>query len=92
MGSKYTEAQARASEAYEARTFKKILFKFRLDEDADILRDYEDALENGIKKTEWFRGFYDGISLSKVKRVLESNGLDEETINKITVTGGLQND
>ena len=37
MGAKYTEAQARAFEEYEARTFKKSMFRFRLDTDQDII-------------------------------------------------------
>ena len=85
MAGKYTEAQARAEAAYTARTYKTVLFKFRLDEDADIIRDFEEAQEHGIKKMEWFRGFYDGsgVSLKAVEKALEKYGIDERIASKI---------
>lgn len=85
MGAKYTEAQAKAFAEYDAKTFKKVLFRLRYDEDADIIESYEDAKENGIKKNEWLREMFDGsgISLRDVKSVLEKYGVDERIAEKM---------
>lgn len=87
MGAKYTEAQARAFDAYEARTFKKILFRFRLDQDADIIEDYNKALESGMKKNEWFREIYEkkflNLTTDKVRRSMERCGVDQQTISRV---------
>lgn len=87
MGAKYTEAQARAFDAYEARTFKKILFRFRLDQDADIIEDYNAALASGMKKNEWFREIYEkkflNLTTDKVRRSMERCGVDQQTISKV---------
>ena len=50
MGGQYTEAQARAFSEYEARTFKKSMFRFRLDTDMDIIDSIEEAKANGISR------------------------------------------
>lgn len=60
MGAKYTEAQARASAEYDARTFKKVLFRLRLDTDQDIIESLEEAKEHGITQNEWLRALFDG--------------------------------
>lgn len=85
MGATYTEAQARASAEYEARTFKRILFRFRLEEDADIIESYEEALAHGIRKTDWFRSFFDENSAqkSKVRRAMERAGIDPDKIEQV---------
>lgn len=41
MGSKYTDAQKRASSKYEAEHIKKMTFKFNLEHDRDILERLE---------------------------------------------------
>ena len=85
MGATYTEAQARAFAEYQARTFKNILFRFRLDEDADIIASYNEALEHGIKKNDWFRSFFDENSaqMGKVRRAMERAGIDPDKIEQV---------
>ena len=85
MGATYTEAQARATAAYEAKTFKRVLFKFRLDEDADIIASYNEALEHGIKKNDWFRSFFDENSAQrgKVRRAMERAGIEPDKIEQV---------
>ena len=85
MGATYTEAQARATKAYEERTYKSVLFRFRLDEDADIIEDYDLAVSHGIRKIDWFRAMFDGrgVSLRDVKKALEKHDISPETANKI---------
>ena len=85
MGARYTEAQARAFEEYEARTFKKSMFRFRLDTDGDIIESIEDAKAHGISKNEWLREMFDGkgVSLAKVRKVLEKYDVDPRIADKI---------
>ena len=85
MTTKYTEAHARGNAEYEARTFKKILFRFRLDSDQDMIDSIEDAKSHGISKNEWLRALFDGsgVSIAKVKKALEKNDVDPRVIEKI---------
>jgi hypothetical protein len=85
MGATYTEAQARATAAYEARTFRKILFRFRLDEDADIIASHDEAMEHGIRKIDWFRSFFDENSaqMGKVRRAMERAGIEPDKIEQV---------
>ena len=85
MTTKYTEAHARGNAEYEARTFKKHLFRFRLDSDQDMLESIEDAKAHGISKNEWLREMFDGkgVSLAKVRKVLEKYDVDPRIADKI---------
>ena len=85
MTTTYTEAHARGNAEYEARTFKKILFRFRLDSDQDMIDSIEEAKANGISKNEWLRELFDGsgVSLKKVRKVLEKYDVDPRIADKI---------
>lgn len=80
MGGTWTEAQARASAAYEAKTNKQFQIKLRLDEDADIIADLEESMQHGIKKREWLREMYEGrgVSVDDVRKALKKHGVDKE--------------
>ena len=56
---KVSEAKRRANDRYDAKTFKKIMFALRLQEDADIIRDIEAAKDKGITLRGWLRNLYD---------------------------------
>ena len=56
---KVTAAQRAASDRYDAKTFKKILFRLRLQEDADIIKDIEAAKAEGLSLREWLRQLFD---------------------------------
>lgn len=85
MATKYTEAHARGNAEYEARTFKKILFRFRLDSDQDMIDSIEEAKEHGISKNAWLRELFDGsgVSIAKVKKALEKYDIDPRIADKI---------
>ena len=44
---------------YFSKTFKKISFALRLQEDADIIKDIEAAKAEGLSLREWLRRIYD---------------------------------
>lgn len=55
----YSEAQARASKAYDEKTYQKINIALRYDEDADIIAAWRAAQDQGIKNREWLRELFD---------------------------------
>ena len=57
-----SEAQRAASDRYDAKTFKKISFALRLQEDADIIRDIEAARVQGISLRSWLRNISDNAN------------------------------
>lgn len=60
--SKYTgltPARSRANAKYDAKTYKKILLKLRIDDDADIIEAIQEAKANGINHREWLRELFE---------------------------------
>lgn len=55
-----TQAQAEATARYDAKTYKNYLFRLRLEDDADIIEDIEEAKENGLSYREWLRELFEG--------------------------------
>lgn len=55
-----TDAQRAATERYDKKTYKRYLFKLRLEDDADIIKAIQEAQENGMNKREWLRELFDG--------------------------------
>lgn len=51
----YTEARKRATDKYDAKTYKKITMKLRLVEDADLIASFEEAQKKGMTGREWLR-------------------------------------
>ena len=56
---KVTEARRAANDRYDAKTYRKISFAIRVEDDADIIRDIEEAKSNGISLRQWLRNLYD---------------------------------
>lgn len=56
---KVSEAQRLAVERYDAKTYRKVLFALRLEDDADIIKDIEGAQGAGLSLRMWLRGIYD---------------------------------
>lgn len=56
---KVTEAQRAAANRYDVKTYKKISFALRLQDDADIIGDIEAAKAEGLSLREWLRRLFD---------------------------------
>ena len=56
---KYSKSQKEATARYDAKTYKKVLFTLRLDEDKDIIEDLEIAHKKGLKSREWLRELFE---------------------------------
>lgn len=53
MPRKYTEARARNNKAYDAKTYKKYTIMLRIEDDAEIIKDLEDAKARGLTSRQW---------------------------------------
>lgn len=56
----YNEARANANARYDAKTYKKVQIALRLEDDADIIKDMEEAKAHGYSLREWLRQLYEG--------------------------------
>lgn len=54
-----TEAQRIAADKYDAKTYKRIVFALRVEDDADIIEDIKIAQGNGLTLREWLRNLFD---------------------------------
>lgn len=57
---KVTEAHRAANDRYDEKTYKRIVFAMRIQEDADIIEDIKSAQDNGVSLRQWLRDLFDG--------------------------------
>ena len=55
MARPYTEAKKQSNKRYDEKTYKTIALRLRLEEDADLIKSFEEARKNGLTGREWFR-------------------------------------
>ena len=55
----FTQAHREANARYDAKTYKKMLFNLRVDDDADIIESIQEAQSKGLKKREWLREIFE---------------------------------
>lgn len=51
----YTESRAEANKRYDDKTYKRLSFKLRIDDDADLIEAWRKAHEHGLSNREWLR-------------------------------------
>lgn len=56
---KVSEARREANNRYDAKTYRRITFALRVQEDADIIRDIEAAQNEGVSLRGWLRDLFD---------------------------------
>lgn len=56
----YTEAKANANKRYDDKTYKRIMIKLRIEEDADIIESFMESKDHGYTSREWLRQLYEG--------------------------------
>ncbi len=56
----YTPARRKANKKYDEKTYKQYSLLLRYEEDADIIKSLDAAIESGMTKREWLRGLYYG--------------------------------
>ena len=53
------DSTKRGIAAYQERTYRKVAFSLKLDDDADMIEDWNLSKENGFKSREWVRMMFD---------------------------------
>lgn len=56
---KVSEARRNANDKYDAKTYRRVFLLLRLEDDADIIKDIEEAQGAGLSLRVWLRGIYD---------------------------------
>ena len=59
MTREYTQSRAEANARYDAKTYKVMTFKLRVEDDADIIAAIQEAQADGINKREWLRELFE---------------------------------
>lgn len=62
-----SQAKLDANARYDAKTYKLISIKLRLEDDADIIADFQDAHDHGISSREWIRALYEAYNTKREK-------------------------
>lgn len=57
---KVTEAHRLGNDRYDAKTYKRVVFALRLQDDADIIEDIKAAQDSGESLRGWLRNLFDG--------------------------------
>lgn len=55
MARPYNEARQAANKRYDDKTYKRLIFRMRIEDDADIIEAFEQAQASGITAREWLR-------------------------------------
>jgi hypothetical protein len=53
-----SKSKREAISRYDAKTYRNVLFKLRKEDDAEILKDMDEALERGVSRREWLQAIY----------------------------------
>lgn len=54
-----SDAKRAATDRYDAKTYWQVAFKLRKEDDAEIIKDMEEAFSNGMKRREWLKMVFD---------------------------------
>lgn len=54
-----TPAEAEAIAKYQAKTYKKINIALRVEDDAEIIKAWQEAQQKGISSREWLKSLYE---------------------------------
>lgn len=59
MENKVSESHRAANDRYDAKTYEKITFRIRKQDDSDILKSIAKAKKLGLNNREWLRSIFD---------------------------------
>ena len=48
-----------AIDKYDAKTYRKVLFRLRIEDDAEIIEDMDEAFSRGLNRREWLRKVFE---------------------------------
>ena len=53
------KSKREATDRYDAKTYRKVLFRLRIEDDAELIKDMDEAFERGINRREWLKGVFE---------------------------------
>lgn len=53
------DSKRAAIDRYDAKTYRKIMLKLRIEDDADIIKDMDEAFDRGVNRREWLKGVFE---------------------------------
>lgn len=53
------DSKRAAIDRYDAKTYRKILFRLRVEDDAEIIKDMDEAFERGMNRREWLKEVFE---------------------------------
>lgn len=63
-----SEKKRKSNDKYDAKTYKRLMIRFRVGDDDDILKDLKEAQENGITNRERIRQMYEAYKAQQDKQ------------------------
>ena len=59
------KSKREAIDRYDAKTYHNVLFRLRIEDDAEIIKDMNDAFEQGVSRRAWLKAIYEGYKKNK---------------------------
>ncbi len=53
------DSKRAAIDRYDAKTYRKVMLKLRIEDDADIIKDMDEAFSRGINRREWLKEVFE---------------------------------
>ena len=53
------KSKREAIDRYDAKTYRKVLIRLRIEDDAEIIKDMDDAFNRGINRREWLKNVFE---------------------------------
>lgn len=60
-----TKAKREATDRYDEKTYRVVVFRFRKEDDAEMIKDLDEASANGINHREWLKAIYEVYKANK---------------------------
>lgn len=60
-----TKAKREASNRYDEKTYRTVAFRFRKEDDAEIIKSMDEAFANGINHREWLKAIFEVYKANK---------------------------
>ena len=59
------ESKRKAIDKYDEKTYRKVAFKLRKEDDAELIKDMDEAFARGINRRQWLKGIYEVYKANK---------------------------
>ena len=59
------DSKRKANDKYDAKTYRQVNFRLRVDDDAEIIKDMDDATSKGLNHREWLKNMFEIYKANK---------------------------